>query len=64
MHNLLQSGASARPRLSEALIKTLSKNPPRATFIAAAEAPDLELNPNPSPMGREIAQAPSIPAVD
>jgi hypothetical protein len=61
---LLQSSASPRPGLSEALIKPLGKNPPRAAFIAAAEATDLELNPNPPPMSGEIVQAAFIPAVD
>jgi hypothetical protein len=64
MDDFLQPSAAPRPRLGEALIKTLGKNLPRATFIAAAEAPDLQLNPNPPPVGWEIVQAPFIAAMD
>jgi|SRR5579862_4839012 len=64
MHDLLQPGAAPRPGLRNALGKPLGEDPPRAGIVAAAEASDLEPKPNSPPMGREIAQAPFIPAVD
>src|ERR1700722_15996982 len=64
MHDLLQPGTSTRPGLCNALVKPLGEDPPRAVIIAAAEASDLEPKPNSPPVGREIAQASFIPAMD
>lgn len=52
------------PRGVLALMVRFGKDPPRAGIIAAAEATDLEPKPNSPPMGREIAQAPFMPAMD
>jgi hypothetical protein len=64
MHDLLQPGTAPRPRLRNPLINPLGEDPPRAGIISAAEAPDLEPQPNSPPMGREIAQTPFISAMD
>jgi hypothetical protein len=64
MHDLLQPGTAPRPGLRDALVKPLGEDPPRAGIIAAAEASNLEPKPNSTPMSREIAQAPFIPAMD
>ncbi len=64
MHDLLQPSAAPSPRLDDVRSKPFGENPARTIVAITAKTPDLQADPDRSPVCRKITQAPLISAMD